>query len=269
MSQTVVGIFNNVKEAQKAFDDLLDNGFDRNQVDISEDYGNSYDSYSTEERQRHDDGISGFFDSLFGTNDDNDRDKYQNAARHGTMVTVHTTSEDHAKKASTILDKVGAVDLEGDGSSHRSTDTDTNTTNATGDKSIPVIEEELQVGKREVETGGVRIHSRIIERPVEENLRLRTEHVHVDRNKVDREATAAELENFTEGEIEMTESREEAVVNKEAHVTEEVNISKDVEQRDETIKEEVRETEVDVDKTSAKNSRTDEKAEHKRDKRTL
>lgn len=263
MSQTVVGIFNSFKDAQRAFDNLLDSGFERNQVDISEDYASSYNSYSTEDRQRHDDGISSFFDNLFGTDDRQDRDRYENSVRGGTMVTVHTQSKDRAEKASTILDKLGTVETDGKDASLHTTDT------TTGDKSIPVIEEELQVGKREVETGGVRVRSRIIERPVEEHLRLRTEHVHVDRNKVDRKATAAELDNFTEGEIEMTESREEAVVNKEARVTEEVNISKDVEQRDETIKEEVRETEVDVEKTSAKNTRTDAEIDHDRNKRTL
>jgi hypothetical protein len=45
------------------------------------------------------------------------------------------------------------------------------------------------VGKKVVETGGVRLHSRIIEKPVEETIRLREEHVNVKRTKVDRPAT--------------------------------------------------------------------------------
>ncbi|WKN42183.1 YsnF/AvaK domain-containing protein [Tunicatimonas pelagia] len=250
MSQTVVGIFNNLKEAQKASDNLLDNGFARNQVDISEDYGSNYSTYNDTDRKSHDDGISGFFDSLFGSDDK--VDNYKTNARNGSTVSVHTQSMDRAEKARNILDEYGAIDMEGD-AGYRSTEN----TNTDGSKSIPVIEEEFQVGKRKVETGGVSVRSRIIERPVEESLRLRTEHVHVERNPVDRKATAAELDNFAEGEIEMTEHREEAVVNKEARVTEEINVSKDVDQRKETIREEVRETEVDVDETSAK--RTDAK----------
>ncbi|MGB3587150.1 MAG: YsnF/AvaK domain-containing protein [Tunicatimonas sp.] len=262
MSQTVVGIFNSLNDAQRAFDDLLDNGFERNQVDISEDYGSSYDSYNVNDRKQHDEGISGFFDTLFGTDDHKDKDKYQNAVRKGTMVTVHAQSKDKAQKASTILDKLGAIDMEGEVSGHHSTDA----TAVTGDKSIPVIKEDLQVGKREVETGGVRVRSRIIERPVEETLRLRTEHVHVKRNPVDREATAAELDNLADGEIEMTEHREEAVVNKEARVTEEISVDKDVEERKETIRENVRETEVDIDDTSAKRTDVDLDKDHNKRK---
>jgi hypothetical protein len=51
--------------------------------------------------------------------------------------------------------------------------------------------EQLQVGKREVEHGGVRVRSRVIEKPVEEHLRLREERVVVNRRPVNREVTSA------------------------------------------------------------------------------
>jgi uncharacterized protein (TIGR02271 family) len=112
---------------------------------------------------------------------------------------------------------------------------------------IPIIEENLEVGKREVRTGGVRVRSRIVERPVEESLRLREERVNIERNPVDRPATAADLQNFQERDIEMVERSEVPVVNKEARVVEEVNIAKNVEERNETIQDTVRKTEVDVE----------------------
>lgn len=114
-------------------------------------------------------------------------------------------------------------------------------------RSIPVIEEELQVGKREVERGGVRVRSRIIERPVEESLRLREEHVVVDRNRVDRPATESDFDTFKEGEIELRERSEVPVVNKEARVVEEVKLRKDVREREETVRDTVRSTDVEVD----------------------
>ncbi|PIQ21175.1 MAG: hypothetical protein COW65_10720, partial [Cytophagales bacterium CG18_big_fil_WC_8_21_14_2_50_42_9] len=92
----------------------------------------------------------------------------------------------------------------------------------TGEKAIPVIEENLQVGKREVETGGARISSRIVEQPIEENITLREEHVQVERNPVNRPVSDADLNNFREGEIELTEHAEVPVVNKEARVVEEI-----------------------------------------------
>jgi uncharacterized protein (TIGR02271 family) len=117
-----------------------------------------------------------------------------------------------------------------------------------GDKSIPIIKEDMQVGKREVEKGGANIKTRIVERPVEEHIKLREEHVDVERRPVDRPATEADLANAKEGEINITERAEEAVVDKEARVVEEINIHKDVEERDETIRDTVRNTEVDIDK---------------------
>jgi stress response protein YsnF len=112
---------------------------------------------------------------------------------------------------------------------------------------IDVVREDLQVGKKTVETGGVRVRSRIIEKPVEEHLRLREEYVRVQREPVNRTATKAELDTFQDREIELTEHAEVPVVNKEARVVEEVRVSKDVNERDETIRDTVRETQVDID----------------------
>lgn len=132
--------------------------------------------------------------------------------------------------------------------SDRLTD-DTNDRTNTGD-TLKVIKEDVRVGKREVETGGVRLRSRVIERPVEETLRLREERVTVERNPVDRPATTADFQNFKEGEIEMTERAEVADVSKEARVVEEIRLSKEVNERTETINETARDTEVDVENLS-------------------
>ena len=51
-------------------------------------------------------------------------------------------------------------------------------------ESIPVVQEELAVGKRVVQRGGVRIHSDVQERPVQEMVRLRDERVNVARRPV-------------------------------------------------------------------------------------
>jgi uncharacterized protein (TIGR02271 family) len=106
----------------------------------------------------------------------------------------------------------------------------------------------LQVGKREVERGGVRVRSRIVERPVQEELRLREEHVKVERRPVDRPATAADINRVREGAFEVTERAEQAVVNKQARVVEEVAINKEVNERTETVRDTLRKTEVDVQK---------------------
>ncbi len=113
---------------------------------------------------------------------------------------------------------------------------------------VDVVEEHLEVGKREVETGGARISSRIVERPVEERINLKEEHVNVNRERVDRPADSADLKNFKNSTIEEHETAEVPVVNKEARVVEEVSLDKEVENREEVIRENLKKTEVDVER---------------------
>ena len=112
---------------------------------------------------------------------------------------------------------------------------------------IPIIEEELQVGKKTVQTGGAYIRSRIVEKPVEETVNLQEEHVTVERTSVDRPVGTTDAEAFKEGVIELKEYAEVPVVSKESRVVEEVNIGKEVNERSETIRDTVRKTEVDVE----------------------
>jgi uncharacterized protein (TIGR02271 family) len=116
----------------------------------------------------------------------------------------------------------------------------------TNEERIPIVEEQLRVGKRETERGRVRVRSYIVETPVNETVALREEHVHVERRPVDQPLSAGD-DAFRERTIEAVEHGEEAVVSKEARVREELVIRKDVEQRDEAISDTVRRTEVEVD----------------------
>ncbi|MEJ7862081.1 MAG: YsnF/AvaK domain-containing protein [Pyrinomonadaceae bacterium] len=121
----------------------------------------------------------------------------------------------------------------------------------TGDVVIPVIEEELQVGKRTVETGGVRVETGIKEQQVEKSVNLREEKINIERNPVDRAVTASDLDKMKDGEIRIPVVEEVPVVAKEARVVEEIVISKDVSERDETIQDTVRRTDVEVEELSA------------------
>jgi uncharacterized protein (TIGR02271 family) len=116
---------------------------------------------------------------------------------------------------------------------------------------VPVVEEEVQVGTRQVRRGGVHLYTRVVERPVEETGRLRDEEVRVERRPVDRPATEADFAAAKEGTVEVTETDEEAVIVKQARVVEEVVVSKDVTERTETVRDTVRRTEVEVEPTGA------------------
>ncbi len=116
-----------------------------------------------------------------------------------------------------------------------------------GGEAIPIVEERLTVGKREVRGGRVRVRSYVVETPVQEQVSLRQEHVEVERRTVNRPVTDADQALFQERTIEATESSEEAVVAKEARVVEEVVVRKDAEERVQTVQDKVRRTEVEVE----------------------
>ncbi len=121
---------------------------------------------------------------------------------------------------------------------------------ATGE-AMPVVEEQLQVGKRAVVRGGVRIYRHVTETPVQESVQLREEHVSVQRTPVDQPASAADIDAFKEGTIEVRETAEEPVVAKTARVVEEVRVGKEVTERTETISDTVRRTDVEVEQLGA------------------
>jgi len=333
MAQTVIGMFDDAAEAQRAVQQLTNRGFSRDNIDVTNPGSGSLSSTNTDTHHDEESGIGKFFRSLFS---DDDSDKYAHVAKRSqSLVTVHTQSSEQAEEAADILDDAGAVNVDEraasygytgrnssnfsadntignsgttgsyagradslTGTSDRGTGTSGYTggasdlsgtsdratgnpgyttgsddlagTTGTNDRTtgtsdlasgsydrttdssdetnrIPIIEENLEVGKREVQTGGTRIRSRIVERPVEESLRLREENVTVERTPVDRAATSADLHNFTEKEIEMTETAEVPVVSKEARVVEEVSLNKEVNERTETVSDTVRRTEVDVE----------------------
>src|SRR3954447_1158560 len=117
------------------------------------------------------------------------------------------------------------------------------------EETIPVVEEQLDIQKRAVERGGVRVRTYVRETPVEEQVTLREEHVHVERRPVDRAANDLTPDAFQDRTIEVRETAEEAVIDKTARVTEEVVIRKDVEERLETVRDTVQRTEVEVEDT--------------------
>lgn len=242
MRQTVIGMFDDVSDAQDAIQQLLDNDFPRAHIDLS-----------TQKSNRSNESLSDFFSSLFGKDKSS---SYTEAARQcEAIVTVHAESEDEAWRASEILDESGALDMDEQARQYENVTPERSAAESMREETtIPIIEEQLNVGKKEVERGRARLRSRIIERPVEETLRLREEHIHVERSAVDRPATEADLASFKEGEVELTERSEVPVVSKESRVVEEVRVGKDVKERDETVRGTVRKTQVDVEERATENT---------------
>ena len=266
--QTVVGMYNSVSEANKVKQALVDGGFsggDITVIDQSESgYGSTSEAgYSGTSTTGSDDSVGGkikhFFEGLTGHDEHTHQSYTQGVSRGGALVAVNTEDGD-ADRAAALLSQYGASDIEGGGGYGSSTGTygsSTSNTGAdytggtagrntiTGEQVIPVVEEELVVGKRQVERGGVRVFSRVVSEPVSESVSLHDERVVVDRRPVNRAATEAD---FTEaGPIEVRAMGEEAVVGKTSRVVEEVLVGKTGNDRTETVEDSVRRTEVDVE----------------------
>lgn len=202
--------------------------------------------------------------------------------RGGTLVTVNAP-DNQAEEAVDVLNGHNAVDIEERGASYRTAGytgysesalpytaeevtrerdlyrttpvatgmmntgtTNTGTVNTGAEQVIPIVEEELTVGKRQVQRGGARVHTFVTERPVEESVSLHEEHVTVDRRPVDRVVTGTDGA-FAESTFEVTETAEVPVVAKEARVVEEVVVGKTATDRTETVSDTVRRTDVEVE----------------------
>ena len=213
---------------------------------------------------------------------DEDRHSYEEGIRRGAFLLTATVPEDQADRACDILDKSGSVDFESreqqwrqdgwQGYQPRSAMGSAGTAgmgasagvtgergNVVEEQHIPIVEEQLRVGKREVNRGGARVRSYVEEVPVEESVSLHEEHVNVERRPVDRKLDAAELKDdgLLRGQtVEMREMSEEAVVGKEARVKEEIVVSKTATDRTEQIHDTVRRTNVDVEEGLADSDRT-------------
>ena len=279
-NQTVVGVFNTAEEAASAVAQLKTANFSTDNVDHADRgttntvgnqeplggtdaHVNTSGTWAEAAADKVDEGTSAigrFFSNLF-TDDKETANRYTGVANSvQSIVTVHADSDARAHEAASIMDTCGAVDVDERAaqmgwSAQSGWDNSTNEARtAAPGETLKVVEETLNVGKKEVETGGARLRSRVVSRPVEENLRLREEHVFVNRTPVDRAATEADFSTFKEGTVEMRETAEVPVVNKEARVVEEVSLGKEVTERQETIRDTVRNTEVDVEQIPGTNN---------------
>jgi uncharacterized protein (TIGR02271 family) len=200
---------------------------------------------------------------------ENDAEYYAEGVRRGGVLVTVRTTESLSDDAARILDDAGARDVDEKSREWRSagwnpkhgqpfgaapaytdrtdiTDRD-RSRNLKGDRKMDVVQEEVEIGKREVRGRSVRVYSDITEKPVEKQINLRDEKITVDRRNVDRPASPGDMETFKEGQIELTEKREEPVVKKRARVVEEVRVGKEVREHTETVRDTVRRKDVRIE----------------------
>lgn len=264
--RTLSAFFDSQSDAQRAVDRLLAAGI--SQGDIRLVPGQGGDAAVTERSEQH----RGFFAALADFfMPDEDRYTYaEGLSRGGYLVVVDNLGAAYYADALDILDDEGAVNLEereqqwrsegwagyegaatsAYGSDQANTLTDRGYSGETLDQErdevIPVVDERLVVGKRDVNLGRVRVRSYMREEPVSADVNLHEERVTIERRPVDRPLDNADTA-FRERTIEAEEHAEQAVVSKEARVTEEISLHKQSTEHHETVTDTVRKTEVEVE----------------------
>jgi uncharacterized protein (TIGR02271 family) len=276
MSRTITAMFDTRADAEAGAARLRAAGIDASHIHVHDQSTHKTSgNYSTHQDQ----GTWASIKNAFLP--DEDRHTYEEGMRRGGAVLTADVGDHHADEAVRALEEANSVDVDERAQSWRNegwsyagagtgtgTGLGTGTGTATGlfagrddndlttrgthdhdgtEEVIPVVEEQLVVGKREVASGGARIRSYVTEVPVHEQVRLREERVNVSRRTVDQPLSAADGDAFRERTIDMTATSEEAVIGKNARVVEEVVVSKTTGERTEEVSDTVRRTEVEVD----------------------
>jgi stress response protein YsnF len=216
---SIVSAYADRKIADKAIAALREEGFDKSGIQILEGDKKKL--------------MSSLAEQGFG---EEDVRAYAEAADDGKTLLLARVSEDEADKAESIMDRYES--LEASGGSNAG--------------SVPIVEEELSVGKSKSAQGGARVTSRTTETPVEEIVTLKEETVKATRKDTDRVLDEDEAEGaFEEKTVEMMGTKEEAEIQKEARVVGEVELRKDARERQKTVSDAVRKTDVEVEEVGS------------------
>lgn len=259
MSKTVVGLFRNTIEAQNVKHELVGQGYSASDIRVvADDQQNGapsglVPSGTSSTGTGLGATISNFFRSFTGGSDDEQH--YAEGVRKGAAILSVTVPDGQENKTADLLEQYGAQDVN-DQATGTSTSARPASREVSDDTMVPIVQEEMTVGKRQVQRGGVRVYSHLVETPVEEKILLREEHVHVDRQRVDRPATEADFQAFQEGTMELSDTAEEAVVSKKARVVEEIVVGKQSSETMQTIRDTVRHTEVETEQLAGTQPRS-------------
>jgi uncharacterized protein (TIGR02271 family) len=280
-TQTITALFDRRSDASQAVQQLATAGIDRDRIRTlpEQETQGSTATRSSYDYQKDEGGFWASLRDMFLPAED--RATYAEGMHRGGTTVVVIAEETQADRALDILEASGAVDVNEREAAWRkegwtgyaaatpqgmSGSPEPAAVGHAADEEtqrIPLVGEQVQVGKRQVDQGRVRVRAYTVEEPVEEEVILREERVTVERRPVDRPVNETESPGvFQDRTVEMEVRGEEAVVAKEARVKEEVVVGKTADQRTEKVSGKVRHTEVDVedertDRTPARTTKSD------------
>lgn len=232
MSTIVVGLYKEPRAAKKAFQALIAAGCQEKDLET---FGGT-DSADKAQQQLVAHGFSKDIAQRYGA-----------AVKQGHTLVAADIADQDADAAEAIFDEAGAVELPESGKQPQKAGGG----KVVEEETVPVVEETVGIGKRRVTKGGLRATTEVTETPVSETVRLHEEEVDVERRKTDRSLGQQEAQAaFEERTVEMTATSETPEVTKQARVVEEVVLSKNATERDQTVEAVERRTDVKVEKTA-------------------
>jgi len=116
---------------------------------------------------------------------------------------------------------------------------------------VRLHEEQVKIGKRDVEAGGIRLRKVIRTETVNQPVELSREEIVVERVPGSQAAGSQAGAEFKEEDIYIPLRREEAVVQKESRVREEVRVSKRAETERQNVSEQVRKEDIDIQRSGS------------------
>jgi uncharacterized protein (TIGR02271 family) len=242
--EKVVAVYDTEANANAALKSLVSTGYSTGDISVIRSEGEAAKAGLYE---------PGVWQRLFGRDLD-----HQEAAvlgrsfNEGSVIVSVRVPESEAPKVVSLLDSHKPVDVLDRAKAYGLVGTTVGApkaparANAAGEEMLRVAEEQINVGKRMVESGLTRVRRHSVEKPVEANITLHEEHAEIMRRAISDPAYVKDID-WSDKTIDVTETVEEPVVSKTAHITEEVVIRKQGSDRTQTVHDTVRRQQVDVD----------------------
>jgi len=265
-NRTVTALFDRREDALKAVEELVRVGIPRSAVRVTPEADVAAASSASYDTSKDEKGFWASLADFFLPEED--RYTYAEAIHRGSILVSAVVTGSLAEKAEDILEQYGTVNVAeredvwrkegwtgyragmntpaGSNLSLAGTSGASIQGGSPREQVLPEVEERLRIGKRQVNSGRVRVRSYVVETPVAEQVNLHSETVQVERRPADRSAPVGE-DAFRERTIEAVATSEEPVVAKEARVTGEVVLKKEAADRTETVTDKVRSTKVEVE----------------------
>lgn len=242
--EKVVAVYDTEANANAALKSLVSTGYSTSDISVIRSEGEAAKAGLYE---------PGVWQRLFGR----DLEHHEAAVlgrsfKEGSVIVSVRVPESEAPKVVSLLDSHKPVDVLDRAKAYGLVGTTVGApkpparANAAGEEMLRVAEEQINVGKRMVESGLTRVRRHSIEKPVEANITLHEEHAEVMRRAISDPAYVKDID-WSDKTIDVTETVEEPVVSKTAHITEEVVVRKQGSDRTQTVHDTVRRQQVDVD----------------------